>query len=84
MNTTHTMTTPAFNCPGLAHRTHRHVGRLRATVRSLAQDMRTLIEDPDTGVDLHAIFARDLRRAHRILRETDGRTVSVGTTGGAQ
>jgi hypothetical protein len=68
------MTTPAFSCYGLSHRPNRHVGLLRASVRALSQDVRTLLEDTDNA-DLRRLFHRDLRRAHQVLSETDGRMV---------
>ena len=63
-----------FNCFGHAHRTARHVGLLRATVRALHHDLRTMLNDfevPEPCV--RRLFERDLRRAHQVLATTDGR-----------
>lgn len=68
------MTTPGFACSGHNHRTAGVNGRLRAMVRALAQDVRAVSREvPELDSALRRVFRRDLKRAHQVLQESDGR-----------
>lgn len=63
-----------FTCCGHSHRHDQEIGRLRATVRALAQDVDEAIKEaPDLSDALRKLFHRDLRRARQVMTESDGR-----------
>jgi len=63
-----------FVARGQSHRRDVSMGRLRACVTALRQDVQMLLEEcPELDGMLRRVFWRDLRRSHEVLNEDDGR-----------